>query len=231
MPGDLFGVHGDGGYFEYEGQSEGEESYSWGWVHLSVNGKIELGPCAITKLGGGFYMNCSRNPEGDDKKPKNVAGLVGIFMELGMASPDGETLKGELTLNVVYNRKRKCLSTFNMTGNVKGVGGIINAKMTLVYENSPSDRYLQLNITMDASLSAESVAGAMDSFGANLGTIKDQMQMLAGDKFQEIITDCIHVMGENTQLVPRKIPARWPMPLRRRSRAGCPRWAPPSRLT
>ncbi len=190
LPGDLFGVHGDGGYFEYEGQSEGEESYSWGWVHLSVNGKIELGPCAITKLGGGFYMNCSRNPEGDDKKPKNVAGLVGIFMELGMASPDGETLKGELTLNVVYNRKRKCLSTFNMTGNVKGVGGIINAKMTLVYENSPSDRYLQLNITMDASLSAESVAGAMDSFGANLGTIKDQMQMLAGDKFQEIITDC-----------------------------------------
>ena len=130
LPGDLFGVHGDGGYFEYEGQSEGEESYSWGWVHLSVNGKIELGPCAITKLGGGFYMNCSRNPEGDDKKPKNVAGLVGIFMELGMASPDGETLKGELTLNVVYNRKRKCLSTFNMTGNVKGVGGIINAKMT-----------------------------------------------------------------------------------------------------
>ena len=190
LPGDLFGVHGDGGYFEYEGQSEGEESYSWGWVHLSVNGKIELGPCAITKLGGGFYMNCSRNPEGDDKKPKNVAGLVGIFMELGMASPDGETLKGELTLNVVYNRKRKCLSTFNMTGNVKGVGGIINAKMTLVYENSESDRYLQLNITMDASLSAESVAGAMDSFGANLGTIKDQMQMLAGDKFQEIITDC-----------------------------------------
>ena len=190
LPGDLFGVHGDGGYFEYEGQSEGEESYSWGWVHLSVNGKIELGPCAITKLGGGFYMNCSRNPEGDDKKPKNVAGLVGIFMELGMASPDGETLKGDLTLNVVYNRKRKCLSTFNMTGNVKGVGGIINAKMTLVYENSESDRYLQLNITMDASLSAESVAGAMDSFGANLGTIKDQMQMLAGDKFQEIITDC-----------------------------------------
>lgn len=187
LPGELFTVHGDGGYFDYDNNGE---QYSWGWVHLSIGGKIELGPCAITKLGGGFYMNCSRNPAGDKEKPKNVAGLVGIFMELGMATPDGETLKGELTLNVVYNRKRKCLSNFTMTGNVKAVGGIINSKMTLVYENSEKDRYLQINITTDASLSSESMAGALDSFGANLGTIKEQMQQLAGDKFQEIVTDC-----------------------------------------
>ena len=187
LPGELFTVHGDGGYFDYDNNGE---QYSWGWVHLSIGGKIELGPCAITKLGGGFYMNCSRNPAGDKEKPKNVAGLVGIFMELGMATPDGETLKGELTLNVVYNRKRKCLSNFTMTGTVKAVGGIINSKMTLVYENSEKDRYLQINITTDASLSSESMAGALDSFGANLGTIKEQMQQLAGDKFQEIVTDC-----------------------------------------
>ena len=187
LPGELFSVHGDGGYFDYDNNGE---QYSWGWVHLSVSGKIELGPCAITKLGGGFYMNCSRNPAGDTEKPTNVAGLVGIFMELEMATPDGETLKGNLTLNVVYNRKRKCLSNFTMTGNVKAAGGIINSKMTLVYENSEKDRYLQINITADASLSSESMAGALDSFGANLGTIKEQMQQLAGDKFQEIITDC-----------------------------------------
>ena len=187
LPGDLFSVHGDGGYFDYDGD---DGQYSWGWVHLAIGGKIELGPCAITKLGGGFYFNCSRNSSGDDKKPTRVAGLVGIFMELGMASPDGETIRGDLTLNVVYNRKRKCLSSFNMTGNVKAVGGIINANMTLVYENSEKDRYLQINITADASLSAESMAGALDSFGANLGTIKDQMQQLAGDKFKDVITDC-----------------------------------------
>ena len=187
LPGDLFSVHGDGGYFDYDGD---DGQYSWGWVHLAIGGKIELGPCAITKLGGGFYFNCSRNSAGDDKKPTRVAGLVGIFMELGMASPDGVTIRGDLTLNVVYNRKRKCLSSFNMTGNVKAVGGIINANMTLVYENSEKDRYLQINITADASLSAESMAGALDSFGANLGTIKDQMQQLAGDKFKDVITDC-----------------------------------------
>ncbi|MCR4922021.1 MAG: hypothetical protein K5945_10035 [Bacteroidaceae bacterium] len=187
LPGDLFTVHGDGGYFDYDGE---DGQYSWGWVHLSIGGKIELGPCAITKLGGGFYFNCSRNSKGDDQKPNRVAGLVGIFMELGMASPDGETIKGELTLNVVYNRKRKCLSNFTMTGNVKAVGGIINANMTLVYENTETDRYLQINITADASLSAESMAGALDSFGANLGTIKEQMQKLAGNKFKDLITDC-----------------------------------------
>ena len=187
LPGNLFTVHGDGGYFDYD---SGSEQYSWGWVHVALSGNIVLGPCSITKLGGGFYMNCSRNPAGDNEKPKNVAGLVGIFLELGMASPDGATIKGDMTLNVVYNRKRKCLSNFAMTGNLKAVGGIINSNMTLVYENSPSDRYLQINITVDAALSAESMAGSLDSFGANLGTIKDQMKQLAGDKFKDPIADC-----------------------------------------
>ena len=70
MPGNLFTVHGDGGYFDYD---SGAEQYSWGWVHVKLSGNIVLGPCSITSLGGGFYMNCSRNPSGDELKPKNVA--------------------------------------------------------------------------------------------------------------------------------------------------------------
>lgn len=194
LPGDLFAVEGDGGYFPCEATDD-EEAYSWGWVHVALSGHVELGPCQITKLGGGFYMNCSRNKNGDKEKPNNVAGLVGIYLELGMATPDGATMSGDLTLNVVYNRKRKCLSNFIMTGNVKAAGGLIDSKMTLVYENSPSDRYLQLNITVDASISAESVAGAVGEFGGQLGTIKQQLDKLAGKAF-DVLGDVQAGLGD-----------------------------------
>lgn len=182
LPGNLFTVEGDGGMFKCEATDD-EDAYSWGWVHLALGGKVELGPCAITKLGGGFYMNCGRNKDGDNKRPNNKAGLVGVYLELGMESPDGSTLKGDLSLNVVYNRKRKCLSQFLMTGGIKAVGGLIDSKVTLLYENTEQDRYLQLNITVDAKLSNESIASAVGEFGSSLGTLKEQMDALAGKSF------------------------------------------------
>lgn len=189
LPGDLFGVHGDGGFYEFVDKKDASGSYSWGWLHLAVTGNIVLGPCSITKLGGGFYMNSRRNPKGDDQIAINEKGLVGVYMELGMATPDKATLTGDLTLNVVYNRKRKCMSNFTMTGDVKAAGGLIDTKMTLVYENSPSDRYLQINITADLSISSESMVNALDQFSGELGTVKEMLDKLAGESF-EVLTDC-----------------------------------------
>lgn len=193
LPGNLFSMKASGAYYEKEGETD-EDSYTWGYLNLKLLGAhIELGPVVITGLGGGFYFNCSptsKNDKGEfttaDVVNKN--GLIGMSVFMSMASPDEKAVTGNLDLAVVYNKKLKCLSNFVMTGNVKAVGGIINADLSLVYECTPTEKYLQLNITADAKLDYDA-ADYVGDFAGELKSVKAQLDEISGSKF-DILAGC-----------------------------------------
>lgn len=184
LPGDFLNISASGGFFNTSetGEKDFDEDYSWGWIYASIDGKagIQMPPVVINKLGGGFYWNCRRNDAGYDKMPVNKNGLVGFVFDLGLATSDGNAIKGDFQLAVVYNRKRNCLTNFTLTGRLVALGGIVNANASIVYENNDLDKYFQINITVDATLSAESMVGALTEFGGGLGSIKEQLETLVG---------------------------------------------------
>ncbi|MCQ2095193.1 MAG: hypothetical protein MJY59_00420 [Bacteroidaceae bacterium] len=190
LPGNLMSLHASGAYYDIDSD---EDDYTWGYLNLKIGTKIELGPLVITKLGGGFYFNCS--PVGKNKDGnfvladiRNKKGLIGMSVSMEMASPDEKAATGELELAVVYNKTQKCLSQFIFTGNVKAVGGLINADMSLVYECTPMEKYLQLNITADAKIDYDA-SDYIGDFASDLGSTKEQLDEISGGKFN-IITGC-----------------------------------------
>ena len=173
-----------------------DRNYSWGYFTLEIESGagIQIPPVAITRIAGGFYFNC--RPGFDEKSGKyltpeeGVYGLIGVSLGLGMASSAGEhVLNANVDLNVVYNRKanngKGALSTFLFKGTCQAVSGIIDAKVQLLYQNDDTDKFLSLDITLDAGLDAGGVLeGAVGKYmaaaNAELEQIKDQL-----DTFQD----------------------------------------------
>ena len=171
--------------------------YSWGYFTISVASEagIRFDPIVINRISGGFYFSCKpqaangASKDSPDKlaaKPKPYYGMIGIAFGMGMSTSAGEkTLSADVDLLVVYDRKNSCLSTFKFDGNVQALGGMINSDVRLVYENSKDgagntlERYLCLNITVEAGWDASKISDAVNELNASLESIKDKL-----DEFQ-----------------------------------------------
>ena len=84
----------------------------------------------------------------------------------------------------MYDRKAHCLTTFMFNGKMEAVGGIISAKMSMVYQNElqgqkTKNRYLCLNITVEGGADAKDIAGKVAGANEKLESLKGTL-----DKFQ-----------------------------------------------
>lgn len=207
----LFGVNCQGGYFSVkcknntekqkvkaDAKEEGVEeyasdnTYSYGYFMVEISSKagIRIDPLVINRIAGGFYFNC--RPKWNDSKKKfdkPIAeyGCIGVSLGLGFSTSAGDdVLNADVDLNVVYkkngNGKGGKLATFLFKGNVKAVSGMIDAKMTLLYQNDNTDRFLSLDITVTAGLSNGSLGKWMKAANSELESMKAEF-----DKFQTSI--------------------------------------------
>ena len=196
---------GDGG----AANALSEGNYSWGYftANIASGAGIPVGPLSINRISGGFYFNCkpTKGKEATEKTsagkfsgdPVASYGMIGVAFGIGMSAASGEeTIKGDVDLLVVYDRKKSRLSTFMFNGHVEAVGGIINSDVSLIYENSydesvnptVGERYLCLNITLNSGFSNSSLGGSiqkankyleemqedLNRFGENLGNLVDK---------------------------------------------------------
>ena len=197
---ELFKLEVDGGYFTHkasaedqkamkEDQEEGDDdkNYAWGYfvANMTMDAKtspLRFDPLVITRIMGGFYYNCA---PAYDKKAKTFGkaekhyGMIGVSFGLGLAATAGEkTLNGNMDLNVIYDKKNHRLSTFAFKGNVTAVSGIIDANMMLLYQNDDKDRFLSLDITVEAGFDA----GMSDKVAALNNALQEEKEQL--DRFQ-----------------------------------------------
>ena len=185
---ELFSVDITGGYFEMpEKEATDEDGYSLGFftADLKMDAKtspLRFDPLVITRIAGGFYFNC--RPVYDAKTatfgdPEPQHGMVGVSFGLGLAATAGEeTLSGDMDLNVIYDQDQHRLTTFMFKGNVKAVSGIVDANMQLLYQNDDMERFLALDITVEAGF--ESSLG--DAMGKLNKTLEEEKKKL--DEFQ-----------------------------------------------
>lgn len=204
----LFSVNCQGGYFSVKCKSQAEKNkvkadakeegveeyandntYSYGYFMVEIASKagIRIDPLVINRIAGGFYFNC--RPKWNDSKKKfdkPIAeyGCIGVSLGMGFSTSAGDdVLNADVDLNVVYKRNSNGnggkLATFLFKGNVKAVSGMIDAKMTLLYQNDNTDRFLSLDITVTAGLSNGSLGKWMKEANKELESMKAEF-----DKFQ-----------------------------------------------
>lgn len=211
--GGLFELQAHGGYFDHRETTGGkEERFAWGYFIAKAGGKfgIPMPPIQLQSLMGGFYINCGFSGTKSDGKPdytnvKANKGAIGLAFGLGLATADGATMKGnfEMAVCMLKNPKTKSyyLSTFNMTGDVTCLEGVINSRMTIVYENNDMNRYFQLNITVDASADgmAKEIAGDITEVTSKLkeesDALQDKIEALTG-KAQEVVSGATGGLSE-----------------------------------
>ena len=178
LPGNLLEFEANGGFFEHSA------GYKWGYVYLGAGGKmgIQITPLKITKLGAGIYFNCYSSKT-DKNKVTPQKGLVGVMADLGLATSDGELLSGDFHMSVLYDRAKNRLTTFLFTGDCKAVGDIIDAKVTIHWQNDATDKFFQLTATVDATADGSKIMNALGQYvGAD--EIARQMKLL-NDKWEK----------------------------------------------
>lgn len=171
MPGDLFSVDASGGYFK---TGTGERMYTYGWFYIAVGSKsgIDAPPIKINSISGGFYYNCKKN--GESATPQK--GLIGVIAGLKLSTTAGEeALNASLDMTVVYDSKKNGLSTFIFNGKVKALSELVSADCNLVYEHDNQTKYLQLDITVDASADSEKLTNALTGTNSTFGDMKTQL--------------------------------------------------------
>ena len=185
---ELFSVDVAGGYYNKPAKDEtSDDGYALGFftANLKMDAKtspLRFDPLVITRIAGGFYFNC--RPVYDAKTatfgdPEPQHGMVGVSFGLGLAATAGEeTLSGDMDLNVIYDQDQHRLTTFMFKGNVKAVSGIVDANMQLLYQNDDMERFLALDITVEAGF--ESSLG--DAMGKLNKTLEEEKKKL--DEFQ-----------------------------------------------
>lgn len=181
LPGDLFHAEAKGGIFTREG--EAPDNYKWGYFIMSVGGQaFTIPPVTLSNVEAGFYFNCrpvTKQQNGvavidRSKTPTPENKTIGVLAGLSVSLEGDALVKGTMTLSMIYQdthiRKDENgrsttvpgrFTTIRLDGDVHALGtpanpddGLINAKATIVYENTDEDRYFQLNITADASVDA-----------------------------------------------------------------------------
>ena len=160
LPGNLFELDCTGGYFKYEeGQGNKAKKFSYGYFQAKASSKvgIPITPLTIKGIEAGVYFNCSRNynkSKGEEGDPQPKEGVIGVIAGMTLGSSDGEIIKdAEFKCTAVYDKNandgKGRLSTFMFNGSVSGVGGMIDSKISLVWFEDDTDKYLQLNVTVD----------------------------------------------------------------------------------
>lgn len=153
LPQNLFTIDAKGGFYNYEGN----EKYRWGYFEMAMGGSaLQCPPIEFTKVAGGFYFNCKRNDKGTGATPQK--GVVGIYAAVGIGmSGAPETLNGEGEFVISYDTKNHKFSTIKLTVDAHAIAskdnitdGMINAKIKILYEDSKTDRYIQITATADA---------------------------------------------------------------------------------
>lgn len=169
MPGDLFAVNASGGYYKYKSGSY--SSYKYGFFYCkAATSLLRCDPVVINSITAGFYYNCKKKSDTECTPQKDVFGVVA---GLGLSTTAGkEMLNADLDMTAVYDKKRNRLSTFIFNGKVKAVSELVSASCNMVYENNSSSRYLQLDVTVDASADAEKIATAVSGSEKTLSSLK-----------------------------------------------------------
>ena len=187
--GGLFELDASGGYFDH---TDGSSRWSYGYFFASGRSKmgIPMGPISLKKLKGGLYFNCafsSQDKDGNPLPPKPSKGAIGIIFGVGLATADGHMLSGDFDMAVCVLKNKYTgtyyLSTFNMTGNLVCLDGVINTRVTILYENNEQDRFFQLNCTVDASAD-----GFVKKYTQEIQDAVGPLQQLTG-KVQEHISN------------------------------------------
>lgn len=181
----LFALEVQGGYFDHK---EENNNFSWGFFYVLAGGKmgIDLPPIVLEDIHGGLYFNCQYNKD-DKYNPKPKKGAIGIIFGMGICTTDRVTVKGSLELTVAFNYKTKTLNSFIFEGGVKCVGGIIDTKVKLVYENNENAQYFQLNLTVDAAAEG----GLSDLLGDWASEINEE--------FKEVNEGFKSAVGDNSE--------------------------------
>ncbi|MBQ7421979.1 MAG: hypothetical protein IJV27_07555, partial [Prevotella sp.] len=184
--------------WDAKSHSPGEEynpskTYTWAYLVVSMSSKagIQAPPIQINGIKGGFYFNC-RNTAGDGAfddsagdKGAPAYGMVGGLLGLKIATTgSSKAINGDMQLTMYYDMFADRLSTISMVGTVHALtakdpnDGMINAKAKLVYLHDETDRYLDLDITVD---------GKAD--------MKDEMREFAGEAM-----DALHEINDKVGL-------------------------------
>lgn len=211
MPGDLFKVTVDGGCFEHDEGVENpkpSEKYTWGYFYGALNSKAGIGmdPVKITGIKFGLFFNCSRGGSKDGKvdlsDTKKAAtpkyGITGIIAGLNISAISEETLSGEFDMTVIYQKGEEgesgYLSTFMLNGNVKGAGGLVNTKASIVYQCDDVDKYFQLNVTFETG------GTKLDKLTEGLDKLTEKMQELNNqfDGFEKNLKASLPGLNGNT---------------------------------
>lgn len=179
LPGDLFSLDAKGGYYE-------KPEFTWGYFDLTLSGQgLRFDPIVLSGVHGGFYFNCVKKSSTDDTDSFTVTpqnGVIGVILGMTLSTSAGEdALKGTFEMTVAYDSENDRLTTFLFTGDLKAVGGLVDAKATILYEHTDMDQYFALNITAEAGLSGEkaleSVLGKdMQGFADKLSELNDQFE-------------------------------------------------------
>lgn len=159
MPGDLFYIDANGGYFK---KKSGNKQFTYGWFYASAGGKagIPIDPAKIHRISAGFYYNCKKN--GSSAEPEE--GIIGVVAGLGLSTTAGESmLSADLDLTVVYDSKYNRLSTFLFQGKLQAVEGLVKADVNVLYQHNNSDQFFKLDVTVDASADGEKLAQKVGS--------------------------------------------------------------------
>lgn len=206
MPGDLFSIKAAGGYYEHKVAEGGDgDSFSWGYFKAEMDSKtgIHADPLVINRIAGGFYFNCRPTKSKTDPKdkfggdPERSQGDIGIALGMTMSTTAGEeTLKADVDLLAVYNKRSKRLSTFMFNGNLEAVSGIVKAEVSLIYEHTTmdekavaegpvdtkdakvektKDRYLCLNVTVEFGLDSDKLKDKILGANSKLLEVKANM--------------------------------------------------------
>lgn len=206
MPGDLFSIKAAGGYYEHKVAEGGNgNSFSWGYFKAEMDSKagIHADPLVINRIAGGFYFNCRPTKSKTDPKdkfggdPERSQGDIGIALGMTMSTTAGEeTLKADVDLLAVYNKRSKRLSTFMFNGNLEAVSGIVKAEVSLIYEHTTmdekavaegpvdtkdakvektKDRYLCLNVTVEFGLDSDKLKDKILGANSKLLEVKANM--------------------------------------------------------
>lgn len=185
----LFELQAAGGYFDH---TEGNSRWSYGYFFASGRAKmgIPMGPISLKSLKGGFYFNCAFSGTDQNKNPlppRPSKGAIGIIFGLELATADGHTLSGNFDMAVCVLKNQKTnsyyLSTFNMQGGLKCLDGVIDTRVTILYEDNDQDRFFQLNCTVDATAD-----GFVRKYAQEIKEAAGALQQLTG-KVQNQIDD------------------------------------------
>ncbi len=165
LPGDIFNLDMTGGFYTHNKGKEDEFTWGYGAVSLKSGAAgIPIPPIQINGIKGGLYFNCSIDSVGDTK-PKPKKDVIGVALGMSISATGGDGLiGGDFTCTVVYDKENDRLSQFLFQGHIVAVDSLVKSDVTLLYANNDLDEYIQLDITVDASMENTELTSKLQAF-------------------------------------------------------------------